>query len=257
MWKNWKPKPTGPKGRPRDESKFTRFVVHKRADIKPENELKYADDTIRRAKNIYTSYGRPHPNPLNIEDKDLSKEARACWKYIFSTREYTSDDAYKNQKEAEREKAFYSADEVVFALECYTSWIRDKDFVRAFERPDESMGIMPIIPNQSNLARWLGVPSKCITNAMHNDAEAQERYKRVLADCLSEGAMAGAYQTASTIFTLKNMCDWADKYEDRSANKADDLGVAEAEEMMKQLGYSREKAKLIPPKPILEGDIDG
>ena len=94
---------------------------------------------------------------------------------------------------------------------------------------------------------------------MANDADAQTQYKQILADILSEGAVVGAYSTAPTIFSLKNLCDWADKYEDRSTNKADDLNVEEAEKMMKQLGYERPKAKLkmgIAP-PLIEGSTDG
>ena len=41
--------------------------------------------------------------------------------------------------------------------------------------------------------------------------------------------MAGIYQSSSTVFALKNMCDWADKYEERSINKNEPLAVKEAE----------------------------
>ena len=51
--------------------------------------------------------------------------------------------------------------------------------------------------------------------------------------------MLGVYQSSSTIFALKNLCDWADKYEDRSTKKDDRLAVEEAAELMRQLGYSR------------------
>lgn len=230
-----------------------KFVVHDWNKIKPENKMAYVKETIQTANGLYKRYSRPYPNPLNIDDMDLDPDARACWDYIFSQRGY---DGIPVSDTRGRHRTINS-EEVVFAFECYTEWIRKNNFVRGFTRPDGDTGVMPIIPNQTNFSRWIGVNSTVITDSMKNDEEARTAYKRILADCLSEGAMVGVYQTASTIFTLKNMCDWADKYEDRSTNRSNDLGVAEAEELMKQLGYSRERATLEPPKPMLEGDTDG
>lgn len=241
-------------GRPKkDEIIIRKFVVHDWDKIKPKNKMAYVKETIQTANGLYKRYSRPYPNPLNVDDKDLDPDSKACWDYIFSQRGY---DGIPVEETRGRHKTI-NAEEVVFAFECYTEWIRKNNFVRAFTRPDGETGVMPIIPNQTNFARWLGVSGIIITDAIKNNDDAKHSYKNILADCLSEGAMVGVYQTASTIFTLKNMCDWADKYEDRSKDKADDLGVSEAEELMRQLGYAREKAKLEPPKPMLEGDVDG
>lgn len=249
------PKPVGRKPKTDVEPfKVRKEQARGRSDIV---KLQDARKSIHQAENLFRYYSQPHVNPLNLESKNLCEEANACWRYIFSTRGYDESDAQMGYTQSDREKAFFNADEIVFALECYTQWIRNQNFVREFERPDESIGYMPIVPNQSNLARWLGISSYSISHYMKDDAEAQSRYKRILADCLSEGAMAGIYQPVSTIFSLKNLCDWADKYEDRSRDRADDLGVAEAAELMKQLGYYRERATLEPPKPLLEGDVDG
>lgn len=231
------------------------FMVHNLEKMKPENAVKAARETIRTANALYARYNAGYPNPLNIDIKDLLPEARACWEAIFAERGYGDDSAEHGRLGGTR--IFNNSDEVIFAFECYVDWIRNQNFVKSFTRPDGEIGIMPIIPNQSNFAKWLGIQKPRITDVMVKDADAQLYYKHTLADCLSEGAMVGVYQTASTIFTLKNMCDWADKYEDRSRDKADDLGVSEAEELMRQLGYAREKAKLEPPKPMLEGDVDG
>lgn len=239
----------------KDEIIIRPLMFHNFERMKPENAVMAAKDTIKTANNLYKRYSREYPNPLNIDDKDLTPEAKACWEFIFSERGYIGDEAVRGRRGGSR--IFDSTDEIVFAFECYVNWIRSKNFVKGFVRPDGEPGVMPIIPNQSNFAQWLGLSRKQITNVMYQDPEAQQQYKRILADCLSEGAMVGAYNTASTIFTLKNMCDWADKYEDRSRDKADDLGVEEAAELMKQLGYAREKAKLEPPKPMIEGDADG
>ena len=229
------------------------FTVHNWDNIKPKNRMAYVRETIQTANALYARYKRPYPNPLNIDDKDLDPSARACWDYIYSQRGY---EGLPTNETAGRTRTI-NTEECLYAFECYLLWVRDNNFVKGFERPDGETGVMPIIPNQSNFARWLGVGFYNIHEAVGNDAQARARYKRLLADCLSEGAMVGAYNTASTIFTLKNMCDWADKYEDRSTSRADDLGVEEAEELMKQLGYTRQKATLEPPKPMLEGDIDG
>jgi len=227
------------------------FTVHNLDKMKPENAVKAARETIREANALYARFNKGYPNPLNIDIKDLLPESKACWEAIFAERGYS--DNIVDEPDMGGRRIFNSVDEVVFAFECYFDWIRSQNFVKPFTRPDGEIGVMPIIPNQSNFAKWLGIPRDRITIAMTNHPEAQLKYKHILADCLSEGAMVGVYQTASTIFTLKNMCDWADKYEDRSVNKADDLGVAEAEELMKQLGYSRPRATLEAPK----GDVDG
>lgn len=241
-------------GRPKkDEIVVKKFTVHKKKDIKPENKLKYAKEAINTADNLYRRYSKSYPNPLNIDEKDLLPEARACWEYIFSTRNYNG--LPELTKKASCERIFYDGKEVTYAFECYGDWVKSQNFVRTFTRPDGEQGVMPIIPNQSNFAKWLGISSQMVHTIMFRDEEARNSYKRLLGDLLSEGAMAGIYQSVSTIFTLKNMCDWADKYEDRSKDKSDDLGVAEAEELMRQLGYAREKARLTEstPKLLKEG----
>lgn len=207
-------------------------------------------ETIKTADSLYARYSKPYPNPLNIDEKDLLPEARACWEFIYSTRDFEKGQSLK---------MFSNAKEVVFAFQCYADWIRANNFIKGFEKPNGEAGVMPIIPNQSNFAKWMGVTRISVSRVIGDDTEAQTQYKQILADLLSEGAMIGAYNTATTIFTLKNLCDWADKYEDRSVNKAEDLNIEEAEKMMKQLGYERPKAKLkmgnLPP--LIEDNTDG
>jgi len=247
------------RGRPKKgEFAVRKMTKHNFDEIKPERRMAAIKETIATANALYARYSKPYPNPLNIDDKDLDPDARACWEYMFSQRGYRVDEIKdRTGEQAGAVRILEGGEEVIFAFECYTNWIRKNNFVRGFIRPDGEAGVMPIIPNQTNFARWMGLSKQTISKVMVQDVEAQHQYKTLLADCLSEGAMVGAYNTASTIFTLKNMCDWADKYEDRSRDKADDLGVEEAAELMKQLGYAREKAKLEPPKPMIEGDVDG
>ena len=230
------------RGRPKkDEVVCKPFIVHKDPRIKPENRLKYAEETIRNAENLYKRYKKPYPNPLNIDVKDLEPEARAAWDYIFYTRDYIQTDLEEGHQ---YEQTFRDGNEVVLAFEAYAQYIKGKNFVRKFERPDGSVGIMPIVPNQTNLARWMGVSAMAISRAMdrtENREACYAAYKRMLGDCLSEGAMAGVYQSSSTIFTLKNLCDWADKYEDKGTSKNDNFAVDEAKALMEKLGYSREQ----------------
>ena len=235
------------RGRPKkDEVVAKPFVVHRDPRIKPENELKYAEEAIRNANNLYKRYRANFPNPLNIDVKNLCDDARMVWDWIFSKREYTEEDVKRN---CQNDRVLEDAEEVLFAFEAFTDHIRRNNFVRTFERPDGEMGVMPFIPNQSSLARWLGISQKCVSKIMSKaDNKALQTYKRMLADCLSEGAMAGIYQSSSTVFALKNMCDWADKYEERSINKNEPLAVKEAEEVMAKLGYTR---------PSLIGGLNG
>lgn len=226
------------RGRPKkDEVVAKPFVVHRDPRIKPENKAKYAEEAIKTATNLYKRYTKSFPNPLNIDVKDLCPEAREAWDYIFSNRGYTYDDVLAN---CQNDKVLESADEVLFAFEAFISYIRKNNFVKVFERPDGTPGVMPLIPNQTSLARWLGISAFNIGRTMGKATNKElQAYKRTLADCLSEGAMAGVYQSSSTMFTLKNMCDWADKYEERSVNKNEPLEVKEAEEVMAKLGYTR------------------
>lgn len=226
------------RGRPKkDEIVAKPFVVHKDPRIKPENSEKYAKEAIRAATNLYKRYSKSFPNPLNVDVKNLCPEARAVWDYIFSNRGYTEEDIFTN---CQNDRVLEDAEEVLFAFEAFISYIRKNNFVKVFDRPDGTPGVMPLIPNQTSLARWLGISAFNIGRTMDKATSKElQTYKRTLADCLSEGAMAGVYQSSSTMFTLKNMCDWADKYEERSINKNEPLEVKEAEEVMAKLGYTR------------------
>ena len=54
--------------------------------------------------------------------------------------------------------------------------------------------------------------------------------------------MVGIYTSASAIFTLKNLCDWADNPEDRGSKKEKTfVPVEEAEKALRELGYTRPK----------------
>lgn len=224
------------RGRPRKGEIVTKPVVkHTRADIKEKNKEKYAKQAINNAVKIYKKYDSPIPNPLNVDVKKITKEAREAWKYIFSLRGYTGEEAIPT------ERTFYSGNEVVLAFELYCAYIRANNFMTAIVRPDGEPGVIPCVPSQTNFAKWLGCSRGAIFRAMQLAAdETKHEYKTLLSDLLSEGAMMGVYNSGSTIFSLKNLCDWADKKEDR-VEKEEFTPVEDAEKLLAELGYSRPK----------------
>lgn len=224
------------KGRPKKGEIVAKpVVVHDRPDIKPKNEMKYSKSTVENAKKIYRKYQSKYTNPLNVDEKNLSPAARETWKYIYSLREYEGEECFNL-----REKGLYNSDEVLFAFESFCAFIRGANFMKPFKRIDGETGVMPIVPSQTNLAHWLGITRKSIYRAMMDGPEsARTEYKTMLADLLSEGAMMGVYSSSSSIFTLKNLCDWADKPEDRAVQKEDFVPVEEAEKALAELGYTR------------------
>ena len=225
------------RGRPRKDEVVApkRIVVHNRPQITPERRLKYAQDTVRQAERIYLMYNKPFPNPLNIDDKELCKEAREAWEYVFSLRDpasyYNKDGSHNITRRSIRDGG-----ELLFLFEAYCAYIRKNNFMKAFTSPDGEVKLMPIVPNQSNFSMWLGLGRRDMNSIIYEQPETAVEYKATLADLLSEGAMVGAYAASSTIFSLKNLCDWADKFEDRSRPDTKTT-VEEAEALMRQLGY--------------------
>lgn len=222
------------RGRPRkDEIVAEPFVPHTRPQIKDKNKEMYAKKAIRRAEQLYKLYEHPMPNPLNLDDKKISKEAKAIWQYIFSCREDVDNESL-------RAKVLRNSDEVLTAFEGFCAYIRNHNFVTEFERPDGTKGVMPIVPNISNLALWLGITGRRLRRILGDmDAADQAEYKSMLSDLLSDGAVTGVYSSSPTIFTLKNLCDWADKREDRVTQVDDTSSVEEAKMNLEALGYVR------------------
>ncbi len=232
--------PKRPRGRPRKDEVVEpkRVVVHSRKDINPKNRVKYAEETVRNAERIYERYQSAYPNPLNIDEKDLAPEARAAWQYVYSLRD---PESYKNQRGLfkAQEASIRNGEELIFLFEAFCDYIRKNNFMKVFNSPDGEIKVMPIVPNQTNLSRWLGIRRSRITEVIQASGQGvATEYRAMLADLLSEGAMIGAYSSSSAIFSLKNLCDWADKYEDRSKPDTKTT-VAEAEELIKRLGYSK------------------
>lgn len=196
---------------------------------------------------------RDIPNPLNIDVFKLEPEAIECWKAIFGMRGLTDEDL---KRQAVVEKCFYSPDEIVFAMDCYSAYIKAHNFMKPYTKPDGSQGVMPLVPNQTNLARWLGTRCQTIYDCLdrHGEERHYKQYKKILSDLLSEGAMAGAYQASTAIFTLKNMCDWAEKYEDRTPQKQEMFTLDDAQELLEKLGYVKKDELPAPVKELGDGE---
>ena len=224
--------PKRKRGRPRKDEVVepVKVVKHTRPNINPKNTVKYCEQTIRNAERSYKKFDSKYPNPLNIDEKDLCDEAREAWEYAFSLRE--------GAEPLKKERVLYNGEEVLMLFEAYCAYIRKNNYMKTFETPDGEIKMLPMVPNQSNFALWLGISRKLISTVIckSDDSIAQE-YKAMLSDLLSEGAMVGAYQSSSAIFSLKNLCDWADKYEDKSKPEQKTT-VEEAEALMKSLGYT-------------------
>lgn len=73
------------------------------------------------------------------------------------------------------------------------------------------------IPSQTSFARWLSdkyedTSRRTIYNYMHKYfPDIKKRVHEMQGDTIIEGAMLGAYQSATAIFALKNWCGWKDK----------------------------------------------
>lgn len=228
------------RGRPPEDEIVARpFVPHTRPQIKEENKLAYAKKAIRRAEQLYKFYEQPYPNPLNLSEADITEEARNTWRYIYSKRE-----SVKAVAEGTSRDPHYitGGAEVLDALEGFCGYIRMNNFMKPFTKADGEPSYIPIVPNITNLALWLGISPRMLYHAAGKMSPSEEsEYKSMLSDLLSDGAIVGAYSTSSTIFTLKNLCDWADKREDRVVQVENISSVDEAKRNLAELGYTRPK----------------
>lgn len=228
------------RGRPRnDEIVAKPFTPHVRPQIKEKNKEKLAKEALRRADQLYRYYGDARPNPLNLEDKDLSREAKNTWAYIYSKRDNLKDSIEHSHGQY---KSLQGGEEVLDAMEGFCAYVRANNFMKPFTRPDGEESYIPIVPNPTNLSMWLGISSRALRrSAAEMDPSQEAEYKAMLSDLLSDGAIVGAYNTSSTIFTLKNLCDWADKREDRVVQVENTSSIEEAKQNLAELGYVRPK----------------
>lgn len=80
----------------------------------------------------------------------------------------------------------------------------------------EKSGYM-VIPSKTAFSKWLckkgkGVDRRTIYNALNiYFPDIKEDFNNIRADVMLQGAMIGKYQSATTIFGLKNFCNWQDR----------------------------------------------
>lgn len=74
-----------------------------------------------------------------------------------------------------------------------------------------------VIPSKTAFSKWLcgkgkGCDRRTIYNALNiYFPNIKEDFNNIRADIMLQGAMTGKYQSATTIFGLKNFCGWQDK----------------------------------------------
>ena len=75
------------------------------------------------------------------------------------------------------------------------------------------------VPNQTNFCKWLekhysSVDRKTIYTSLNKYFPAIKKdFEQIQSDIIAEGGMLGHYQSAMSIFALKNWCKWTDKQE--------------------------------------------
>lgn len=191
----------------------------------------------KNAERIYKKSMQSSPNPLNISNKNLTPEAKEAWKYVYSLRSVMMDDVPNLH-----ERVIYDGEEFLFLFEAYSAYIRDKGFAREITRENGDKVMIPIVPNIDTFARWLGVSNKLIRLRLDEMSDGEVKYyKDMLANLVSQGAMIQAYASQAAVFTLRNQCDWSDKYDERHAGTSEEgaLTQSEAEAILEKLGYVR------------------
>ena len=93
------------------------------------------------------------------------------------------------------------------------------------------------IPSQTEFCRWLEenykpTDRKTIYSSLNKYFPAVKKdFERLQSDLIAQGGMLGKYQSAMSIFVLKNWCRWADKpegtMEEREEKQADLLTAIE------------------------------
>lgn len=193
------------------------------------NKEKYALRTIRDADRLLKQYEKVLPNPLNIDAKDLTPEAIKIWKYIYSLREGNLVSI----------RTFNSVEEVLIGFEAYCDYVRKQNYTEVKEVGGTVMPV-PIVPNVLNFSAWLGVSRRVVHRVMMNATDYEKReYQSMLSELISGGGLVKAYDTSMAIFTLKNLCDWADKREDRIIGSKEIESIEDAKKQMAELGYTR------------------
>lgn len=115
-------------------------------------------------------------------------------------------------------KRFSSGEQLIALFRIFCDEIIDNGFER--------------VPNQTNFCNWLSehynaCDRKTIYNALNEYfPTVKKEFEQIQSDVIAEGGMLGKYQSAMSIFALKNWCRWQDKVqEDNNATlkKLDDI----------------------------------
>lgn len=109
-------------------------------------------------------------------------------------------------------RKFNSGKQLIAVFREFCDWIIDNDFVR--------------VPNQTNFCKWLAdnytdCDRRTIYNALNKYFPTiKSDFEQAQSDVIAEGAMLGHYQSAMSIFALKNWCKWTDNANDMTDHDA-------------------------------------
>lgn len=115
-------------------------------------------------------------------------------------------------------KRFSSGEQLIALFRIFCDEIIDNGFER--------------VPNQTNFCNWLSehynaCDRKTIYNALNKYfPTVKKEFEQIQSDVIAEGGMLGKYQSAMSIFALKNWCRWQDKpseNEETNTNKLAEL----------------------------------
>lgn len=132
-------------------------------------------------------------------------------------------------------RTFGSGKEILTLWQEYLREIADNGF-------QNEKGVT-IYPGKGKFAEYCGVDRSTIYKTVERYyPEVKKDWEQALSETLSDGVAAGAYQTAFTIFMMKNLCDWSDKQETKLEQRKVQVATKEeAAEALKEYAASRQK----------------
>ena len=108
--------------------------------------------------------------------------------------------------------------------------IRDKDY--------------SIYPTKVNLSEFIGMSYSSLCRYLNQfKDEFKPLYDNILADILTEGVIARAYDRQMTMFCLKNWCGWADNTKIETTTKQEPISKDKADKILSEYISSLDKAE--------------
>ena len=101
-----------------------------------------------------------------------------------------------------------------------------------------------IYPTKVNLSSFIGISYSSLCRYLSEyKSEFKPLYDNILADILTEGVIARAYDRQMTMFCLKNWCNWADNTKIETTTKQEPISKDKADKILKEYVSSLDKAE--------------